>query len=408
MSTRVLISHGWNSRVGRIILGVYGRYLLREHLRHCSIVAAGLLSLSLTIDLIPQLPQLLSPAASGGGEFSQVVLLVAYRAADLFPRFLPLSAFLGVLWTEISLSSSRERLLFWNSGRSPVHGLAPVLAIAVILGFVQFSFDNWLRPAAMWGQIERHLGSLGQQYDRQISHNVAWFSAGPDLVRARVQYNPVALYEVMLFQFDASRHLTEVDTAETALPGQNRDRWRFFDGKSLLIGSLSGASTTDGVVPVPPQSPHKEQFKERNFALALDPVWVAVWGIGPEYLSRGTLTALTSLNHDPQTNALFGTRTQLNWSNAVMPGAMAALASVLAIFSFPYRATLSHVFGACLGGYAAHLALRIAVVFGEHGYLSPVLAAWLVPGTICAVVGMLLVGQTARRRARIGVRRQGL
>lgn len=401
MKVRVFFPLGTGPQILRIAFGVYSSYLFRQHLRHSSIVAAALLSLALTIDLIPQLPLLLIAAGGGGASIHDVLSLLIFRAADLLPRFLPLSVFLGVLWTEVALTSSRERLLVWNSARAPSRFFAPVIAIAVVFGLAQFEFDNLGRPAAMSAQIQSHLGSLGQMYDRRPSTESNWFSAGSDLVRARVQYAPVILHDVTLYRFDETWRLTEIDTAQRMVPDKNWNAWRLFEGETWAFGSKPGAAST-GAHDVPTlRDPVTYKFSERKLVVALDPVWVGVWGIGPEYLSRSALTALARVNHDAQTNSLFRTRIELNWANATMPGAMALLASVLAVFLLPYRVQFIRAFGAGLVGYAAHLAMRIAVLFGEHGLLSPAFAAWLVPFSIYVSAGVLLGVFTFRRKVEI-------
>lgn len=401
MKLRIYSRDRTGTRILRIAFGVYSSYLFRQHLRHSSIVAAALLSLALTIDLIPQLPVLLNATESPGGNTTDVLSLLIFRAADLLPRFLPLSVFLGVLWTEVTLTSSGERLLVWNCARTPAHLLAPVAAIAFIFGLAQLELDNVGRPAAMSAQIHSHLGSLGEMYDRRPSTQSTWFSAGSDLVRATVQYAPVTLHDVTLYRFDDAWRLTEIDTAETAVPDTKRNAWRLLNGETWAFhrgpGVVSKAVVNGPRLP----DPFTHRFAERKLTIGLDPVWVGVWGIGPEYLPASVLTAITKVNHDAQTNSLFRTRIELNWANATMPGAMALLASVMAVFLLPYRVQFVRVFAIGLIGYAAHLAVRIAVLFGEHGMLSPAFAAWLVPFSIFVSAGILLGILTFRWKVRI-------
>lgn len=377
-------------RILRIAFGVYSGYLFRQHLRHTSLVAAALLSLGLTIDLIPQLPVLMIASKGVGANIADILSLLLFRTADLLPRFLPLSVFLGVLWTEVNLTSSQERLLVWNSARTPAHFLAPVAAIAVIFGLAQFELDNVGRPAAMSAQIHRHLGSLGQMYDRRPSNRSSWFSAGSDLLRATVQFAPVVLHDVTLYRFDDAWRLIEIDTAATAVPDKNRNSWRLFNGQTWTVDWRAGSTSTGRDNPPRLRDPLTHRFSERNLIVALDPTWVGVWGIGPEYLSSNVLTAIMKVNHDAQAHSLFQTRIELNRANATLPGAMALLASVIAVFLLPYRVQFIRVFGIGLVGYAAHLAMRIVVLFGEHGIFSPALAAWLVPFSIYVSAAVLI------------------
>ncbi|MBV9329999.1 MAG: LptF/LptG family permease, partial [Alphaproteobacteria bacterium] len=132
--------------------GRYSRYILLTHLRHLLIISAALLSLALTIDLVPQVGKVLARAGPGHG-IRAILLLVIVRAADLFPRFLPLAAYFSVCWTEIFLTNSRERVLLWNSGRTPLRCLVPTLALGLLLAPFQFLFDGFVRPEAVGLQI---------------------------------------------------------------------------------------------------------------------------------------------------------------------------------------------------------------------------------------------------------------
>jgi lipopolysaccharide export LptBFGC system permease protein LptF len=139
-----------------------------------------------------------------------------------------------------------------------------------------------------------------------------------------------------------------------------------------------------------PRDPLTYRFSERKLTVALDPVLVSVWGIGPQYLSRSALAAITKVNHDALTNLQLRTRIEWNLANTTMPGAMALLASVTALFLLLYRVQFIRVFAGGMVGYAAYLAMNMAILFGEHGILSPAVAAWLVPFSICFSAGVLL------------------
>jgi lipopolysaccharide export LptBFGC system permease protein LptF len=387
MRLRIPSRNGAGPRILRIAFGVYSLYLFRQHLRHISIVASALLSLALTIDLILQIPALLNASKGLATDIADLLSLLLFRAGDLLPRYLPLSLFLGVLWTEVTLTSSRERLLVWNSARSPLQFLAPVTAIAVIFGVAQFGLDNFGRPAAMSAQMKSHLGSLGQMYDRRLTTRGTWFSAGSDLVRANVQYAPVVLHDVTLYRFDAAWRLIEIDTAETAVPDQNRNTWRLLNGRTWAFGSKPGVTPT--------------AFSGRKVTMALDPILVSAWGIGFQYLSPSALAAFATVNHDTLTDLQLRTRMEWNLANAAMPGAMALLASVTALFVLLYRVQFIRVFAGGMVGYAAYLAMSLSILLGEHGVLSPAVAAWLVPISICLSAGVLLAIFAFRGKARI-------
>ena len=97
--------------------GLHTRYMLGAYLRHTLMVAAALMTIALTIDLFPQVALL---HETGVMAVVAIARLVALRLPDLLPPFIPFATFLGVVWAESAFTESRERLLVWNSGRSPL------------------------------------------------------------------------------------------------------------------------------------------------------------------------------------------------------------------------------------------------------------------------------------------------
>ena len=116
-------------------LGRHSRYMLASYLRHIFMVAAALMLIALTIDLWPQIPLLAT--GSGHGSFGvafSIVRLAGLRICDLLPPFIPFATFLGVVWSEVAFTASQERMLIWNSGRSPLQCLTPALMTGLLMG----------------------------------------------------------------------------------------------------------------------------------------------------------------------------------------------------------------------------------------------------------------------------------
>src|ERR1700760_771588 len=131
-------------------LGLHTRYMLGVYLRHTLMVIAALMTIALTIDLWPQVPLF------QGGPLQvavDVVRLTALRLPDLMPPFIPFATFLGVVWSESAFTESRERLLIWNSGRSPLFCMMPALFAGLLVGVFLFALDVFARPAAIHVQM---------------------------------------------------------------------------------------------------------------------------------------------------------------------------------------------------------------------------------------------------------------
>ena len=92
--------------------------------------------------------------------------LAVLRLPDLLPPFMPFAAFLGVVWSESAFTESRERLLIWNSGRSPLFCLMPALLAGLLMGAFLFARGCFARPAAIHVQMAERLGREGVRLDR--------------------------------------------------------------------------------------------------------------------------------------------------------------------------------------------------------------------------------------------------
>ena len=182
-------------------LGIHTRIMLGSYLTRTLTVAAALMTIALTIDLWPQIVML----QDGGGFLPwEIVRLAALRLPDLLPPFLPFAAFLGVVWSESAFTESRERMLIWNSGRSPVLCLVPAVLAGLVMGVTQFGIDALLRPAAIHVQIAEKLGREGIRLDRTQSGGNHWVALPDGLVRAEIEYGPpLKLHNATIYKFDA-------------------------------------------------------------------------------------------------------------------------------------------------------------------------------------------------------------
>ena len=141
-----------------------------------------------------------------------IARLAVLRIPDLLPPFIPFATFLGVVASEGSFTGSRERMLIWNSGRSPPQCLIPALMIGVLMGAALFVIDGYLRPAAIAVQIHEKLGREGIRLDRTQSGGNHWLALPNGLLRAEIVYGPpLGLRNVTIYKLDAIGHLSEVD-----------------------------------------------------------------------------------------------------------------------------------------------------------------------------------------------------
>ena len=371
--------------------GLYSRYILAAYLRHTVMVVAALMTIALTIDLWPQV-------ALFQGNSLHVAMAVArlavLRLPDLLPPFVPFATFLGVVWSESAFTESRERLLIWNSGRSPLLCLVPALLAGLLMGAVLFTVDVWLRPAAIHVQIAERLGREGIRLDRTRSGGNHWIALPDGLLRAQIEYGPpLKLHNVTIYKLDSEGHLGAVDTAALATPRphnvwllENGHAWR---ADAANRGDVLSTTTT--------QEETRAPFGARTVTMALDELWLRNLGLSPQYLRLGELTALAGAQIMPRYVYGYKTRLQLIFGETLFTCAMALLGAVLSLLYFAYQTRWFALVTVLLAGYLAHFASKAFILMGEFGYMAPFFAGWLAPLLLLMAVARGLLAIQKRR-----------
>jgi lipopolysaccharide export LptBFGC system permease protein LptF len=141
-------------------------------------------------------------------------------------------------------------------------------------------------------------------------------------------------------------------------------------------------------------------FAERTVRLELDPLWLSVFGIEPQYLSMPVLRALARLDSGPASKGPYRTRLQVLYGEALLPGGMALLAASLSFLLLAYSTPPRAVVGIVFAGYLAHFGTKACLLMGQNGYMPPIMAGWLVP---VALFGLTLAVFRVIGQQRIGV-----
>ena len=379
------------------LVGQHTRYMLKAYLRHVFMVTSVLLAIALTIDLWPQFHIIANGQGHGAlNEIWNVLRFSALRTPNLVAPFLPFATFLGVVWTEVVHTQSGERMLVWNSGRSPLQCLTPVVFLATILGAGEFIMDSYLGPAAMAVQMHERLGLDGKRLDRTRRGDDHWIALSGGLLRTEIEYGPPpVLHNLTLYKRSAGGQLTELDVAAVAyqLPGKNL--WLMRNGRFWTPeGSpASNDMTYSTVAPGDAADDTMVSFAERAVSLELDPLWLSVFGMEPQYLPMHELRPLARSDRGPQSKGLYRTRLQVLYGEIVLPGAMALLAASLSMLFLAYSTPVKALIGIVFVGYLAHFGTKACLLMGQNGYMPPVMAGWLVSacllGATLAVFGVI-------------------
>jgi len=387
--------------IGFAPFGRHTRYMLAAYLRHVAIITSVLLAIALTIDLWPQLQQVASSRGQGTlAAIWNVLHFSALRTPGLIAPFLAFATFLGVFWTEVVHTQSGERMLVWNSGRSPAQCLAPVILLGLILGTAEFALDAYFAPAAMTVQMEEKLGRDGPRLDRTRRGEVSWIALPGGLLRTEIEYGPPpVLHRLTYFKRTAVGRLVEVDMAPVARLQPGTDIWTMRNGYSWTAKTAAGSGDASrsvvelGITASETMVP----FATRTIRLNLDPQWLSVFGMEPQYIPFGVLRQVALSDKGPESKSLYRTRLQILYGELVLPLAMALLASLLSLLLMAYGTPVSALVGIVFAGYLAHFGTKACLLMGQTGYMSPILAGWLVPAGLL-LASLAVLGIIERQR----------
>ena len=375
--------------------GLYSRYMLGAYLRHTMMVAAALMTIALTIDLWPQV------SLFGGNPLhvaSAIIWLAALRLSDLLPPFIPFATFLGVVWSESAFTESRERLLIWNSGRSPLFCLMPALFAGLLMGAFLFVVDAWFRPVAIHIQMAEVLGREGIRLDRSKSGGTHWIALPDGLLKAEIQYGPpLQLHDATIYKLDSNGHLAEVDTASVVAPVAN-GLWRLTHGHywradfANLGNVLSTGSHEENEIP----------FATRTISINLNVLWLSNLGLSPQYLFLSDLRRLAHAQIMSRDLSGYKTRLQTVFGETLFTCLMAFIAAALSMLYFAFATRWLALVTVLLAGYLAHFASKAFSLMGEFGYIPPFFAGWLAPVILVIAIGWALL--MIQRKRGLGVR----
>jgi lipopolysaccharide export system permease protein len=382
----------------RIVLAPFGRhtrYLLGGYLRNVFTVLAILLAIALTIDLWPQYQTVASHGSNGLLAAWSIVRFAGLRTPGLIAPLLPFATFIGVVWTEVAHTQSGERMLVWNSGRSPLHCLAPALFLGIILGAADFTMDGFLGPASMNLQMRERLGSDGEALDRGTLSKPAWIALSGGLIKASIAYGPPpVLHDIALFRRDAEGRLLEVDTAAVARLDSATGRWHLSRGQYWQAASAphlaSGGVTRQAMIP----------FAERSVAMALNPLWLSWYNLVPQYIPLPVLYQLAESSDIPDAHGQYATRFYVVIAEAFLPAGMALLAAALSMLFLAYGTSAPALIGIVFAGYTAHFAIKAGLILGQNGFIPPLLAGFTVPVLLFAATACVLFVCARQARGR--------
>lgn len=378
-------------RFALVPFGTYTRTIALAHARHIGTVTAALLIVAMTLDLAPRAEWIASqaPSRSLPGIVLHFLWYLSLRMADLIGNLLPLACFMGLFWSEVTLTQSRERVVIWNGGRSPLQTLVPLAILGVVFGALQVTALSVLRPGAVAIQIEQGLGEYGRRFDRRLHPDARhWITLPNHLIQARIDYRASRLVDVQVFEFSDSGRLNGRIEAAAAEPTSVPGRWRFHDGSRWDAPDADPSSR-------PTDTGAARRFAAEDDHLPLDPLWLASFGIDARYLPSSVLATLASRPDIPDASS-YRTWRQVRFAQFLLPFGMMLFASCLATALIAQRTAFKPMILIGLGGYFLYVSNNIVVWLGEYGQVPAIPAAWLMPLAMVAS-GLALMTWLERR-----------
>jgi lipopolysaccharide export LptBFGC system permease protein LptF len=361
-------------------LGMHTRHMFAAYLRNSFFVLSAMLVVALSMDLSVYLGRILS-VTQGDNVIFQVLYVgwyIAMRSTDQVTEWLPLGCFIGVCWAEIRHTTSRERLSVQLSGRAPTQCLVPLIIFALFAGALEYTLIVYLRPAAVTKQVAAHLGLYGAIFNRDSTPQRVWIAAENGLIHARVDYSsPPVLRDVQLFQVDHNQQLSGIIVAASATPTGNGNSWSFKDGRHAYVKSNSAdksgpaESSEHSLVPV------NSSFHSETIELGVNQFWLRYLGISAKYLPNNVFELLGRTDFLPSNE--YKTWNQARYSIPITAAGMVLMVGTLAQLLFVNRIGFRALLFVLFSGYAANFLTKLLLVLGNHDWVRPVIAAWIVP-----------------------------
>jgi lipopolysaccharide export LptBFGC system permease protein LptF len=166
--------------------------------------------------------------------------------------------------------------------------------------------------------------------------------------------------------------------------------WLLLDGYRWTSPLGAALDRLGPAAPSAIQPSQEIHFDQEKLELRIAPVWLNNYRIGARYLTPETFAALANVSFSPDSE--FRTWQQARYAMAVFSLAMPLLAASLSGLLLGNEIRWAVLCFIAIAGYMANTAMKLFILLGEHGYLSPVAAAWSVALfllLICAAVAAL-------------------
>lgn len=358
-------------------MNVLSNYLTRLLLARFVTVLFGLSALLLGLDLMVNANSLLRD--HGGID---AVLRYSYlRAPMVVSDLIKVASLLAGLITFAGLIRHSELTAIWGAGVSQLGLVKRVLPVALLLGGLQFTVDNFAVPRSADALTTWGVGEYRKQQAARDGKPFTWIHAGNDVVRLRTAgIGTETLSDFSIFQRDAEGNLlARLDVASA----------RYDEG----TWHLSDVTITEG-------DGRQQRFEaQREWRIDLDPASLEHLATHPRHLSFDQ-TRRFAEGDGQGTWAPYLYRTWYfeKLTVCLVPFLVLLLSAGLAQQTQRHgHVELLFLYGAAVG-FAFFIFNGVTLAMGEVGLLPPLLAATVPLLALTAVAGSVIYWHELKRR----------
>ena len=359
-----------------ILFRLETRFVTIIYFQRVTILALVTISIVVALDISANIDAVMTTGNQVPGSlgFARIVYYSLLRVCFVAPSVLLFAGIWGVVWAEYSLATSRERIMLFNCGRSYMPSLVPALLVGGIVGLLHFSISGFVKPATVEMEAATTHRSYGLKFDGPAQSNTEWIAGIDFIIRARVEISQgVGLSDVYLFAYSENGDIEFTIRAVRARPVPKSDRWTFFEGTVAYFSALTDGTNSGR------RSLNKTDFETLETELQLSPLWLENFDILPTLLPQTLLNTLIGQGELVPSLYKYEMAAYERYASILYCIATVLLSAHLAMTRFrsdmmPYRAL-----SVALVGFAAYFFFSVSLMFGHHGYIPVLIAAWSIP-----------------------------
>lgn len=384
--------HSKHSEVGIVwferlwsLFGVEARYIFGLYAFRFFLLVFVVLTVVLALDVTSNLRSIISPDVSivQPEGAARLLFYASLRAGYNLPGVFPLALILGIIWTELDLATSNERLMILNGGRRVLLSLVPALYMGLFVGLLQFGAEAYVRPLTVEQQAVNGFRGYGPKFRPWSLSDEKWFVLGNTIINARIGFAPqVSLNNLLMFSLDLDGNLVDIVTAEIATHTGAEDLWTLKNGSIWHVPQVTPGKEQAG-------SMQALSFQRSEMDIPVSPLWLENIGISPSLLPQSTLKEITNAKNRVAGVANYISARQGRVATILQQIVVALLNASLCIRWFSPRTRPTSILKVVGLGFLVYFGFSFVAILGSSGVI-PVFAATMAIPTIM-MLGVVMV-----------------